>query len=61
MSGGTDAKGWSELGIKCFGFIPMKLPADMDFVTLFHGIDERIPVETLQFGVKVLDTFLDLA
>ncbi len=61
VSAGTDAKGWAELGIQCFGFIPMRLPADMDFVTLFHGIDERIPVETLEFGVRVLDTFLDLA
>lgn len=61
VSAGTDAKGWAELGIQCFGFIPMRLPADMDFVSLFHGIDERIPVETLEFGVRVLDTFLDLA
>ena len=39
----------------------MKLPADLDFTALFHGVDERIPVESLSFGAKVLDHFLDRA
>ena len=39
----------------CFGFSPLRLPADLDFASLFHGIDERVPVESLQFGVRVLD------
>ncbi len=58
MSGGTDAKSFSTLGIRCFGFSPLLLPADLDFMSLFHGIDERVPVEGLQFGVRVLDRFL---
>ena len=58
MSGGTDAKSFSTLGIRCFGFSPLLLPADLDFMALFHGIDERVPVEGLQFGVRVLDRFL---
>jgi acetylornithine deacetylase/succinyl-diaminopimelate desuccinylase-like protein len=58
MSGGTDAKAFDELGIRCFGFAPLKLPADLNFAALFHGIDERVPVEGLQFGVRVLDRFL---
>jgi acetylornithine deacetylase/succinyl-diaminopimelate desuccinylase-like protein len=58
MSGGTDAKSFSELGIRCFGFSPLLLPADLDFTALFHGIDERVPVSALQFGTRVLDRFL---
>jgi acetylornithine deacetylase/succinyl-diaminopimelate desuccinylase-like protein len=58
MSGGTDAKSFSELGIRNFGFAPLLLPADLDFSALFHGIDERVPVEALKFGVRVLDRFL---
>ena len=61
MSAGTDAKGWSELGIECYGFIPLKLPADFDFVGMFHGVDERVPIESLEFAVDVFDRFLDLA
>ncbi|WP_306215462.1 M20/M25/M40 family metallo-hydrolase [Actinoplanes sp. RD1] len=58
LSGGTDAKAFSTLGIRCFGFAPLKLPADLPFSSLFHGIDERVPVEGLQFGVRVLDRLL---
>jgi len=58
MSGGTDAKSFSTLGIRCFGFSPLLLPPDLDFVSLFHGIDERVPVDGLKFGVRVLDRFL---
>ncbi|MEP6853347.1 MAG: M20/M25/M40 family metallo-hydrolase [bacterium] len=59
MSGGTDAKSFSTLGIRCFGFAPLLLPPELDFTSLFHGIDERVPVEGLKFGVRVLDRFLD--
>jgi acetylornithine deacetylase/succinyl-diaminopimelate desuccinylase-like protein len=58
MSGGTDAKSFSTLGIRCFGFSPLRLPPDLDFSSLFHGIDERVPVSGLQFGVRVLERFL---
>ncbi|ROP35600.1 acetylornithine deacetylase/succinyl-diaminopimelate desuccinylase-like protein [Saccharothrix texasensis] len=58
LSGGTDAKSFQELGIRNFGFAPLKLPADLDFSGLFHGVDERVPVDALQFGVRVLDRFL---
>ena len=59
MSGGTDAKSFSRLGIRCFGFAPLRLPADLDFFGMFHGVDERVPVDALRFGVRVLDGFLD--
>jgi acetylornithine deacetylase/succinyl-diaminopimelate desuccinylase-like protein len=59
MSGGTDAKSFSRLGIRCFGFVPLRLPPDLDFSGMFHGVDERVPVDALRFGVRVLDRFLD--
>jgi len=58
LSGGTDAKAWSRLGIRCFGFAPLRLPPDLAFAQLFHGIDERVPVDGLRFGARVLDRFL---
>jgi acetylornithine deacetylase/succinyl-diaminopimelate desuccinylase-like protein len=58
MSGGTDNKALSELGIVGYGFSPLRLPADLDFMALFHGVDERVPIESLHFGVRALDTFL---
>ena len=58
MSGGTDNKALSELGIVGYGFSPLRLPADLDFMALFHGVDERIPLESLEFGVKALEDFL---
>jgi acetylornithine deacetylase/succinyl-diaminopimelate desuccinylase-like protein len=59
LSGGTDAKSFSRLGIRCFGFAPLRLPAELDFFGMFHGVDERVPVDALKFGVRVLDDFLD--
>jgi acetylornithine deacetylase/succinyl-diaminopimelate desuccinylase-like protein len=58
MSGGTDAKAFATIGIRCFGFAPLRLPPDLNFAALFHGIDERVPVEGLKFGVRVLDRLL---
>jgi acetylornithine deacetylase/succinyl-diaminopimelate desuccinylase-like protein len=58
MSGGTDAKSFSTLGMRCYGFSPLLLPADLNFMSLFHGIDERVPIEALKFGVRVLDRLL---
>jgi acetylornithine deacetylase/succinyl-diaminopimelate desuccinylase-like protein len=58
MSGGTDAKAFAELGIRCFGFVPLRLPPGLDFAALFHGVDERVPVDALQFGARVLENFL---
>ena len=58
LSGGTDAKSFHTLGMRCYGFAPLRLPPDLDFASLFHGIDERVPVDALTFGTRVLDTFL---
>ncbi|WP_433893580.1 M20/M25/M40 family metallo-hydrolase [Streptomyces sp. CA-111067] len=58
MSGGTDAKHFSRLGITGYGFSPLKLPPGFDYQALFHGVDEHVPVAALHFGVQVLDRFL---
>ncbi|MDT0449092.1 M20/M25/M40 family metallo-hydrolase [Streptomyces hesseae] len=58
MSGGTDAKQFSRLGIVGYGFSPVRLPVGFDYQAMFHGVDERVPVEALHFGVRVLDQFL---
>lgn len=58
LSGGTDAKAFVRLGIRCFGFSPLRLPPDLDFSSLFHGVDERVPIDALRFGTEVLAHFL---
>nr|WP_277833243.1 M20/M25/M40 family metallo-hydrolase [Rhodococcus sp. D2-41] len=58
LSGGTDAKAFARIGIRCFGFAPLQLPPDLDFAALFHGVDERVPVDALKFGTDVLEHFL---
>jgi acetylornithine deacetylase/succinyl-diaminopimelate desuccinylase-like protein len=58
LSGGTDAKSFARLGIRCFGFSPLRLPPDLDFSSLFHGVDERVPIDALRFGTEVLVHFL---
>ena len=58
MSGGTDNKALSELGIVGYGFSPLRLPPDLDFMALFHGVDERVPIDGIKFGVNVLENFL---
>ncbi|MBJ7528118.1 MAG: M20/M25/M40 family metallo-hydrolase [Nocardioides sp.] len=59
MSGGTDAKHFRRLGMRSYGFAPLRLPDDLDFTALFHGVDERVPVDALEFGARVFDRFLD--
>lgn len=61
MSGGTDAKQFARLGITGYGFSPLKLPPGFDYQALFHGVDERVPVDALHFGVRVLDHYLRTA
>ena len=58
MSGGTDNKSLAQLGITGYGFAPLQLPADLDFPAMFHGVDERVPLASLDFGTKVLTDLL---
>ena len=59
LGGGTDNKHLSALGIAGYGFAPLQLPAELDFTGMFHGVDERVPVDSLVFGVRVLYRFLE--
>ena len=61
LSGGTDNKALAKLGITGYGFSPLALPADIDFMALFHGVDERVPIESLLFGVRALYRFMSKA
>jgi len=58
MPAGTDNKALSTLGIRGYGFAPLKLPVDLDFPAMFHGIDERVPLSALTFGRAVLADLL---
>jgi acetylornithine deacetylase/succinyl-diaminopimelate desuccinylase-like protein len=58
MGGGTDAKAFAPLGIDCYGFAPLYLPEGFQVQRMAHGVDERVPVAGLRFGVDVLDRFL---
>jgi acetylornithine deacetylase/succinyl-diaminopimelate desuccinylase-like protein len=59
LSAGTDAKHFTKLGMRSYGFVPLRLPDGFDFAAMFHGVDERVPVDALEFGARVLDRFLD--
>src|SRR5262249_47016803 len=61
MPASTDAKSFARLGIRHLGFSPLRLPPDLDFLSLFHGVDERVPVDALQFGTRVLYRLLSTA
>ncbi|MCU1480792.1 MAG: hypothetical protein JWQ19_1578 [Subtercola sp.] len=58
LSAGTDNKALSLLGIRGYGFAPLQLPAELDFPALFHGVDERVPLDALVFGTDVLTDLL---
>ena len=47
-----------QLGIAGYGFAPLRLPADLDFTGMFHGVDERVPLDALVFGQRVLTDLL---
>ncbi|TAP27266.1 M20/M25/M40 family metallo-hydrolase [Arthrobacter sp. S41] len=58
LSGGTDNKWLATLGITGYGFAPLQLPPELDFTGMFHGVDERVPVDSIKFGVRVLENLL---
>ncbi|GAB3631478.1 M20/M25/M40 family metallo-hydrolase [Microbacterium shaanxiense] len=58
LGAGTDNKALSTLRITGYGFAPLRLPADLDFTGMFHGVDERVPIESLVFGQQVLTGLL---
>jgi len=58
LMGGTDNKHLASIGITGYGFAPLRLPPELDFARLFHGVDERVPIDALAFGTSVMETFL---
>jgi acetylornithine deacetylase/succinyl-diaminopimelate desuccinylase-like protein len=58
MGGGTDAKAFAELGVECYGFSPGRVPSGFPADRYVHGVDERVPIDSLHFGARVLDTYL---
>lgn len=61
LSAGTDNKALSRLGIRGYGFTPLQLPEHLDFAGMFHGVDERVPVGAMEFGVRALENLLRTA
>jgi acetylornithine deacetylase/succinyl-diaminopimelate desuccinylase-like protein len=59
LSGGTDNKALKKLGITGYGFAPLQLPAELDFPGMFHGVDERVPLDALVFGRNALRSLLE--
>jgi acetylornithine deacetylase/succinyl-diaminopimelate desuccinylase-like protein len=55
MPGVSDARFFARLGIQTYGFLPMRLPADMNFMSLIHAADERIPVDAVDFGTRAIE------
>jgi len=58
VPGFTDSRNWARLGAQCYGFYPLRLAPDLDFAALFHGDDERIPVDAFHWGIGVLGRML---
>lgn len=58
MAGGTDAKSFSALGINCYGFAPGRTPPEFTAKAYVHGVDEHVLIDSLAFGVQVLEQFL---
>lgn len=58
LSAGTDNKALDPLGITGYGFVPLRLPDELDFPAMFHGVDERVPIDSLEFGADVMHTLL---
>jgi acetylornithine deacetylase/succinyl-diaminopimelate desuccinylase-like protein len=52
--GFTDAAQLQKLNTICYGFTPVKLPPDLEFSKLYHGHNERIPVDGFVWGVDLL-------
>ncbi|MCH7906029.1 MAG: M20/M25/M40 family metallo-hydrolase [Chloroflexi bacterium] len=58
IPGTTDARFFSRLGIQTYGFLPMNLPREIDFTAMFHAGNERIPIDSLEFGARAIQTVI---
>lgn len=50
LSGATDARHFTDLGVRTNGFTPMQLPEGFDFTDRVHAADERIPAAAVEWG-----------
>jgi acetylornithine deacetylase/succinyl-diaminopimelate desuccinylase-like protein len=60
MSGVTDARFFTKLGIQTYGFTPLQLPDDFSFIGTIHAANERVPVVALDFGVRAVFNALQI-
>jgi acetylornithine deacetylase/succinyl-diaminopimelate desuccinylase-like protein len=58
MPGVSDARFFARLGIQTYGFLPMRLPGELNFMSLIHAADERIPVDSVEFGTRAIERVL---
>ena len=54
LPGSSDARFFDQLGIQSYGFIPMNLPPDFNFFETIHAANERIPIESVEFGASAM-------
>ena len=54
LSGVTDARFFSQLGIQTYGYLPMTLPDDLSFVNIIHAANERVPAAAIEFGAQMI-------
>ena len=52
VPGATDSRYFRAAGVNCYDFIPFRLSVEERM--LIHGIDERISIENMGFGVEVM-------
>jgi acetylornithine deacetylase/succinyl-diaminopimelate desuccinylase-like protein len=55
----SDGRFFSRLGIQTYGFLPMQLPQELRFMELIHAEDERIPVDSVEFGTTAIRLLLE--
>ncbi len=54
IPGFTDSFAYARLGATCYGFSPVRLGPELNFTRMYHGHDERIPVDGFTWGLRTL-------
>ena len=58
MPAGTDGRTFAQLGIQSYGYLPMELPREIEFMSALHAADERIPLQAMDFGTDAIFSLL---
>jgi acetylornithine deacetylase/succinyl-diaminopimelate desuccinylase-like protein len=53
LPGATDSKFYAQLGATCYGFAPVRIGPRMPYGSLYHGNDERIPIDGFLWGLRL--------